>query len=173
VLDHYPLGSMGSCTPLMVGACAGARELARATGGKPRRVVMITGDGAFGYFNNELSSAKMAGFNPIVVVANDSAWGVEWAGHMEKLGRAINTELNPTRFDLIAQGHGCLGVRVDSPAQLGPALDRAFAADVPSVIDVVTDRDAAFEYRNDPMMQMLGRFKGLNESRKFTYGQET
>ncbi|MDX2145107.1 MAG: thiamine pyrophosphate-binding protein [Rhodospirillaceae bacterium] len=173
VLDHYPLGSMGSCTPLMVGACAGLKERAKETGGKSRRVVMITGDGAFGYFCNEIGSAKMAGFNPIVVVANDSAWGVEWAGHMEKLGRAINTELNPTRFDLIARAHGCLGIRVERPDQLGPALDAAFAADVPCVIDVITDREAAFEYRKDPMMQMLGRFKGLSESRKFTYGQES
>lgn len=172
VLDHYALGSMGSCTPLMVGACAGLKELAKENATQPRRVVMITGDGAFGYFSNEIGSAKMAGFNPIVIVANDSAWGVEWAGHMEKLGRAINTEINPTRYDLIAQAHGCLGIRVESPDQLGPALDKAFAADVPSVIDVVTDRNAAFEYRNDPMMQMLGRFKGLNESRKVTYGAE-
>jgi acetolactate synthase-1/2/3 large subunit len=172
VLDHYALGSMGSCTPLMVGACAGLAEIAKDHGGRARRVVMITGDGAFGYFCNELSSAKIAGFNPIVVVANDSAWGVEWAGHIEKLGRAINTELNPTRFDLIAEAHGCLGIRVEAPQHLGPALDRAFAADRPSVIDVVTDRAAALEYRKDPMMQMLGRFKGLNESRALTYGHE-
>jgi acetolactate synthase I/II/III large subunit len=170
VLDHYALGSMGSCTPLMVGAAAGLREMAAQAKTKPRRVVMITGDGAFGYFTNEIGSAKAMGLNPIVIVANDSAWGVEWAGHVEKFGRAINTELNPTRFDLIAQGHGCLGLRVETPAQLGPALDQAFAADVPCVIDVITDRNAALEYRKDPMMQMLGRFKGLTESRKVTYG---
>jgi len=172
VLDHYALGSMGSCTPLMVGAGAGLAEIARRTNGKPRRVVMITGDGAFGYFTNEIGSAKAMGLSPIVIVANDSAWGVEWAGHMEKLGRAINTELNPTRFDLIAEAHGCLGIRVETPAQLGPALETAFAADVPTVIDVITDRAAAFEYRKDPMMQMLGRFKGLNESRTITYGAD-
>jgi acetolactate synthase-1/2/3 large subunit len=172
VLDHYALGSMGSCTPLMVGAAAGARETAKEKNAKPRRVVMITGDGAFGYFTNEIGSAKAMGLNPIVVVANDSAWGVEWAGHMEKLGRAINTELNPTHFDLIAQAHGCLGIRVESPQQLGPALDKAFASDVPTVIDVITDREAAFEYRKDAQMQMLGRFKGLTESRKITYGQD-
>lgn len=169
VLDHYALGSMGSCTPLMVGACAGAREMARKSGRSPRRVVMITGDGAFGYFSNEIGSAKAAGFNPIIIVANDSAWGVEWAGHLEKFGRAINTELNHTRFDMIGAAHGCLGIRVESTSELGPALDRAFAADVPAVIDVVVDRNATLEYRKDPGLQMLGRFKGLTESRTFTY----
>jgi acetolactate synthase-1/2/3 large subunit len=168
VIDHYALGSMGSCTPLMVGACAGAREIAK--GGTQRRVVMITGDGAFGYFCNEIGSAKAAGFNPVVVVANDAAWGVEWAGHMEKLGRAINTELNPTRFDLIAEAHGCLGIRAERAEDVGPALDRAFAADVPAVVDVQIDRAFAFTYRNDPQLQMLGRFKPLSESRRVTYG---
>jgi len=173
VLDHYALGSMGSCTPLMVGAAAAARELARTHGGKPRRVVMITGDGAFGYFSNEIGSAKAAGLNPIVIVANDAAWGVEWAGHLEKFGKAINTELNPTRFDMIAAAHGCLGFRVESPTDLGPALDRAFTADLPAVIDVMIDRNATLEYRKDPKMQMLGRFRGLTESRTIMYGGET
>ncbi len=172
VLDHYALGSMGSCTPLMVGACAAAHARAKTQNVKPRRVVMITGDGAFGYFSNEIGSAKAAGFNPIVVVANDSAWGVEWAGHIEKFGRAINTELNSTRFDMIAAAHGCLGFRAESPADLGPALDQAFAANVPTVIDVVIDRAATLEYRKDAGMQMLGRFKGLTESRDLTYRTE-
>jgi acetolactate synthase-1/2/3 large subunit len=173
VIDHYSLGSMGSCTPLMVGAAAAARALAKESGRPPRRVVMITGDGAFGYFSNEIGSAKAAGLNPIVVVANDSAWGVEWAGHLEKFGRAINTELNPTRFDLIAAAHGCLGVRVERPDQLGPALDAAFKSELPAVIDVTIDRTATLEYRKDAKMQMLGRFKGLTESRKISYTAES
>ena len=169
VLDHYALGSMGIGTPLMVGGAAGARELAQATNTDPRRVVMVTGDGAFGYFSNEIGSAKAMGLNPIAIVANDSAWGVEWAGHLDKIGRPVNTELNPTRFDLIAQAHGCLGLRVETAADLGPALDRAFAADVPSVVDVVIDREATLALRADPKLRLHVSMP-LAEGLKATYG---
>lgn len=171
VLDHYALGSMGIGTPLMVGGAAGVKELADETGTHPRRVVMITGDGAFGYFSNEIGSAKAMGLNPIVIVANDSAWGVEWAGHLDKLGRAVNTELNPTRFDLIAEAHGCLGLRVETATDLGPALDRAFAADVPSLVDVVIDREATLALRADPNLRFHVGMP-LAHGLKSTYGQE-
>ncbi len=154
VLDHYSLGSMGIGTPLMVGGAAGARELARLSGDSERRVVMVTGDGAFGYFSNEIGSARAMGLNPVIIVGNDSAWGVEWAGHLDKLGRAVNTELNPTRFDLIAEAHGCLGRRVERGADLGPALDEAFAADVPAVIDVILDREATLAIRADESLRL-------------------
>jgi acetolactate synthase-1/2/3 large subunit len=174
VLDHYSLGSMGIGTPLMVGACAGAREIAKLTGAPERRVVMITGDGAFGYFSNEIGSARAMGLNPVIIVANDSAWGVEWAGHLDKLGRPINTELNPTRFDLIAEAHGCLGIRVEKGADLGPAIDKALAADVPAVIDVIIDRDATLAIRADaklrhivgqPLRTMLAATYGANAAK--------
>lgn len=103
---------------------------------------MVTGDGAFGYFSNEIGSAKAMGLNPVVIVANDSAWGVEWAGHLEKIGRPVNTELNPTRFDLIVKAHECLGLRVETAQDLGPALDQAFSSEIQAVVDVVTNRDA-------------------------------
>ena len=171
VLDHYALGSMGIGTPLMVGGAAGARELAEEANAKPRRVVMVTGDGAFGYFSNEIGSAKAMGLNPVIIVANDSAWGVEWAGHLDKIGRPVNTELNPTRFDLIAEAHGCLGLRVETAADLGPALDQAFVSDVPSVVDVIIDRNATLALRADPKLKLhIGM--PLAQGLKATYGQD-
>lgn len=172
VLDHYSLGSMGIGTPLMVGAAAGAREIATSSGEKERRVVMVTGDGAFGYFTNEIGSARAMGLNPVIIVANDSAWGVEWAGHLDKLGRAINTELNDTRFDLIAEAHGCLGIRVENGADLGVALDRAFASDIPAIIDVIIDRNATLALRADPKLRLhvgMPLRTGLNA----TYGADS
>ncbi len=171
VLDHYALGSMGIGTPLMVGGAAGARDIARETKTNPRRVVMVTGDGAFGYFSNEIGSAKAMGLNPIAIVANDSAWGTEWAGHLDKIGRPLNTELNPTRFDLIAEAHGCLGLRVETAAELGPALDQAFASDVPVVVDIVVDRDANLALRANPKLKF---FIGMSigEGLKATYGPD-
>jgi acetolactate synthase I/II/III large subunit len=58
-LDHYPLGGMGIGTPLAVGAAAAARELAGSN--MPRRVVLVTGDGSFGFYPAELHAAARAG----------------------------------------------------------------------------------------------------------------
>ena len=37
---------------------------------------------------------------------------------------------------------GAVGIRVEKPAELGPAIERALKADRPVIIDVVTDIDA-------------------------------
>ncbi|MCB2107924.1 MAG: thiamine pyrophosphate-binding protein, partial [Rhodobacteraceae bacterium] len=49
-IDTMPLGSMGMGMGLALGAVRGAQDLAAQHGGTPRRVVMITGDGAFGFY---------------------------------------------------------------------------------------------------------------------------
>ena len=66
-LDHYPLGGMGIGTPLAVGAAAAARELAGS--GKPRRVVLVTGDGSFGFYPAEIHAAARAGLPLMVIVS--------------------------------------------------------------------------------------------------------
>jgi thiamine pyrophosphate-dependent acetolactate synthase large subunit-like protein len=65
----------------------------------------------------------------------------------------VNTELNPTRFDLIAEAHGCLGIRMKTAADLGPALDKAFATEVPVVVDAIIDRDATLALRAGPKLR--------------------
>ena len=44
-----------------------------------------------------------------------------------------------TDFAAIAESMGCLGITVSKPSEIGAALDRAFSADRPVVIDVKTD----------------------------------
>ena len=48
----------------------------------------------------------------------------------------------PVNFAKIAEDMGALGIRVEKPADLPVALERALAANRPAVIDVVTDIDA-------------------------------
>jgi hypothetical protein len=45
-------------------------------------------------------------------------------------------------FAKIAEDIGALGIRVEKPAEIGPALQQALKADRPVVIDVVSDIDA-------------------------------
>lgn len=44
-----------------------------------------------------------------------------------------------TNFAKVAEAMGCLGIRVEKASDLGAALEQAFAADRPAVIDVVSD----------------------------------
>ena len=154
-LDHYPMGAMGVGTPLAVGAAAAARELAVTTGAALRPVLLTTGDGSFGFYPAELHAAAQAGLKLVCVIGNDGAWGTELHGQLHAIKRSVNTELGFLRYDLVGQGFGCHGEFVEKPAQLDAALNRAFAANGPSVVNVVIDRQAGIQLKTDPLAQMI------------------
>ncbi|MEZ5458630.1 MAG: thiamine pyrophosphate-dependent enzyme [Steroidobacteraceae bacterium] len=154
-LDHYPMGAMGIGTPLAVGAAAAARELARLDGSEPRRVLLTTGDGSFGFHPAELHAAAQAGLPLVCVIGNDGAWGTELHGQLGAIGRGINTELGMLRYELVGIGFGCHGEFVEQPSQLDAALDRAFAYRGPSVVNVVIDRAAGAALKSEPLARMI------------------
>jgi acetolactate synthase-1/2/3 large subunit len=45
-------------------------------------------------------------------------------------------------FAALAEQIGAIGIRVEKPADLAPAFDRALSADRPVILDVITDIDA-------------------------------
>ena len=137
--DHFPLGSMGMGAPMALGIAAGAREIAEETGEEPRPVVLVTGDGSFGFYPSEYNGAVLAGLNTFVtVIANNGVWGNEHHAQPRQIGRTINAGFGDVRYDVIARGYGCHGERIEQATDLGPALQRAFARrDKPTVLDVV------------------------------------
>lgn len=153
-LDHYPLGGMGMGTPLAVGAAAAAREL-EAAGGPRRRVVLVTGDGSIGFHPAELHSAAMAGLSLVTVVCNDGAWGTELHGQRKAIGRTVNTELGVLPYEHLGPAFGGVGFRVEQASELGPALDAAFAATVPAIVNVVVDREAGAAIKSDPRAALI------------------
>jgi acetolactate synthase-1/2/3 large subunit len=63
-------------------------------------------------------------------------------------GYSVAAELRPeTRYDQVAQALGCHGELVREPAELRPALERAFAASGPAVVNVLTDPSIAYPRR--------------------------
>lgn len=153
-LDHYPLGGMGIGTPLAVGAAAAAREL--ATGGeRPRRVVLVTGDGSIGFYPAELHAATMAGLPLVTIVCNDGAWGTEMHGQRRAIGRAVNTELGALPYEHLGAAFGGRGLRVERLAELGPALDEAFAGEAPCLVNVLVDREAGAAIKTDPRAALI------------------
>jgi acetolactate synthase-1/2/3 large subunit len=154
-LDHYPLGAMGVGTPLAVGAAAAAREMARASGGSERRVVLVTGDGSLGFHPAEIHAAALAGFPLVTVVGNDGAWGTELHGQRQAIGRDLNTALGVQRWNRLADVFGVHGEHVGDLSSLGPALDRALAAGTPAIVDVEIDPQSGAALKTEPLARMI------------------
>ncbi|MGY8963348.1 MAG: thiamine pyrophosphate-binding protein [Rhodospirillales bacterium] len=170
-LDHYPLGSMGIGTALSIGAAAAERELSRQENRDAREVVLVTGDGSFGFYASEWNAATLAGLKVVCVIANDGAWGTEKNGQLASTGRNVNCELGQANYELIGQAFGCFGECVENPKDIKPALQRAFAASRTTIINILTDPDAGLERKKDPRLQMI-TFEDLPSSHRAHYSPE-
>ncbi len=110
-----------------------------------RPVVCFTGDGGFYYHIAELETARRHNINAVIVVNNNSALNQEIrlndiAYDGKQRGRAGEMWRFPDiNFAKIAEGFGCVGIRVEDPADLNDALKRAISMNKPVVVDVVTD----------------------------------
>jgi acetolactate synthase I/II/III large subunit len=107
-----------------------------------RRVICITGDGAFGYILNELETAARYHVPLVVVVFNNATLAFQKHYELKLFGSHRECDLLDIDFAAVARGLRCEGERVTEPAEIGPALDRAFASGRPYVVDVVIDPEA-------------------------------
>ncbi len=127
-LDPGPFGALG------VGCgYALAAGLERPEG----RSVVLCGDGAFGLSALEFEALGRHRLNPVFIIGNDAAWGqVRRLQRQQGVEQPLGTELSYARYDHVVQALGGRGYWVDRYEDLGPALDGAFAADVPSCVNV-------------------------------------
>ena len=133
-------GSLGWALPGAIGAKAAAPE---------RPVLCFTGDGGFWYHIAELETALRHGFSPVIVVndnhsLNQERGPIERAYGGEPYGRAYQDLMMFEDVDLarVAQAIGCYAERIERPADIGGAMERAFAAGKIAVLDMVSDIDA-------------------------------
>lgn len=110
-----------------------------------KKVVLQTGDGAIGLNLPEWDTMVRHNLPVVTVVANNAGWGMSFQSQdltwPKGVGHVI-TDLNPTRYDQVAEGFGCHGEYVTHPSELRPALERAIASGKPAVVNVIIDRDA-------------------------------
>lgn len=133
-LDPGPYGTLGVGLPFGMAA-----KLARPA----KKVLVLSGDGAFGLNGFEVESCARQGIPVVTVVANDGAWNQIRDPQLTFYGeeRAVATALNPNaRYDLFAQAMGAHGEHVADAKELGPALERAFASGKAAVLNVPIDR---------------------------------
>ncbi len=121
------LGMLGSAVPVAMAA-----KLARPGS----RVFCITGDGSFGFNGMELDTAVRHGLDIVVLLGNDAAWGIDKNIQLGLYGKAVVTDLAPTRYDIVAEGLGAHGELVERPVELAPALERALAAGKPALLNI-------------------------------------
>jgi acetolactate synthase-1/2/3 large subunit len=130
-LYHSSLGMLGSSLPTALAA-----KLAYPDS----RVIMLTGDGGFGFNGMEFDTAVRHKLNVVAILGNDSAWGIDRQIQLGLYGRSVATDLLQTRYERVVQGLGGYGEFVERPEDLAPALQRAFAADRPALLNVVVQR---------------------------------
>ncbi|MGB9867192.1 MAG: thiamine pyrophosphate-binding protein [Bacillota bacterium] len=105
------------------------------------RVVCLAGDGGFSMTVQELETALRENIPVVCVVLNNMCLGnIKVRQKLKFNSRFIGCDFTPPQnFALIAQGFGAYGERVTKPADIKPALDRAFSSGRVAVIDVVID----------------------------------
>jgi thiamine pyrophosphate-dependent acetolactate synthase large subunit-like protein len=135
-LDPGPFGCLGTGLGYAIGARV-ARPGAQVT--------LLLGDGAAGFSLMDVDTLVRHDLPVVMVMGNNSGWGLE-RGPMQMLhGYGVATELAPaTRYDEVVRALGGAGEMVTDPEQIGPALDRAYASGVPYLVNVITDPAAVY-----------------------------
>ena len=143
-LDPGPLGCLG------VGpSFALAAKLLRPD----QRVLLISGDGAFGLNGMELETAVRFKLPFTCIIGNDGGWGQIRSPQVSFFGesRAVATSLPTTRYDRMVEALGGRGAFITDAREIGPALARALASDEVWCLNVVLDPEA---YRKSGQVSM-------------------
>jgi acetolactate synthase I/II/III large subunit len=143
-LDPGPLGCLG------VGpSFALAAKLLRPD----QRVLLVSGDGAFGLNGMELETAVRFKLPFTCIIGNDGGWGQIRSPQVSFFGesRAVATSLPTTRYDRMVEALGGRGAFITDPREIGPALARALASDEVWCLNVALDPEA---YRKSGQVSM-------------------
>jgi len=104
-----------------------------------RKVVAVTGDGGVLMNVQEIETAVRLKIAMVVLIWNDSGYGlIEWK-QMNQFGRSSNVEFGNPDFVQLAESFGARGYRIEAAKQLLPTLKQALADDAVSIIDCPVD----------------------------------
>jgi acetolactate synthase-1/2/3 large subunit len=140
-LDPGPFGCLGTGPGYALAA-----KLARPE----RQVVLLLGDGAFGFSGMEFDTLARHGVNVVAVMGNNGIWALEKHPMEFLYGYSVAAELRPgTRYDQVVEALGGHGELVERPGDVRPALDRAFAAGRPALVNVLTDPSVVYPRKSN------------------------
>jgi acetolactate synthase I/II/III large subunit len=140
-LDPGPFGCLGTGPGYALAA-----KLARPD----RQVVLMLGDGAFGFSGMEFDTLVRHGVNVVGVMGNNGIWALEKHPMEFLYGYSVAADLRPaTRYDQVVEALGGYGELVERPAELRPALERAFASGRPALVNVLTDPTVVYPRKSN------------------------
>jgi acetolactate synthase-1/2/3 large subunit len=135
-MDPGPYGCLGAGPGQAIGA---------ATAHPDRQICLLLGDGAFGFSGMEFDTMARHNLPVVGIIGNNGIWALEHHPMKFLYGYSMAAELRPaTRYDEIADALGCHSELVEKPADLKPALERAFSAGKPALVNVLTDPEVVY-----------------------------
>ncbi len=140
-LDPGPFGCLGSGVGYALAA-----KLAHPD----RQVVLLLGDGAFGFAGMDFDTLARHGVDVVGVMGNNGIWALEKHPMEFLYGYSVAADLRPeTRYDQVIEALGGHGELVRAPAELKPALARAFEAGKPALVNVLTDPTVVYPRKSN------------------------
>ncbi|MGO9246998.1 MAG: acetolactate synthase [Solirubrobacteraceae bacterium] len=140
-LDPGPFGCLGT---------GPGYALAAKLAHPDRQVVLLLGDGAFGFSGMEFDTLARHGVDVVGVMGNNGIWALEKHPMEFLYGYSVAAELRPkTRYDQVVEALGGYGELVERPQDVVPALERAFAAGKPALVNVLTDPDVVYPRKSN------------------------
>jgi acetolactate synthase-1/2/3 large subunit len=134
------LGTMGFAVPAAIGAKVGRPD---------RMVWAVDGDGCFQMTAQELATATAERIPVKIAILNNAYLGMvrQWQ-HMFYEERYSEVYLSPDLPDYVgwAESMGCIGLRVESPEEVTPAIEKA---------NEIDDRPVVIDFRTDSMEQVF------------------
>jgi acetolactate synthase-1/2/3 large subunit len=125
-------GAMGYGLPAAIAASLVHRD---------RAVVALVGDGGLGMTLAEIETAVRVGSRLVVLVFDNERYGtIRMWQERRGTGVGVGTELGPVDFASIGRAFGARGVQVTKDEEFEGALRSALAADRPTVIHLMLDR---------------------------------
>ncbi len=140
-LDPGPFGCLGTGPGYALAAKLAQPE---------RQVVLLLGDGAFGFSGMEFDTLARHGVNVVGVMGNNGIWALEKHPMEFLYGYSVAADLRPgTRYDQVVEALGGHGELVERPEDMRPALERAFASGKPALVNVLTDPTVVYPRRSN------------------------
>lgn len=133
-LSSGGLGTMG----YGLGACIGAQ-----IGNPDRTCINIAGDGCFRMNMNELATASRYDLPIIEVVINNHVLGMvrQWQTLYYEKRYSYTVLKDKVDFCKLAEGLGCMAIRVTSKEEFAPAFEKALSAKGPVLLECVIEED--------------------------------
>jgi acetolactate synthase-1/2/3 large subunit len=140
-MDPGPFGCLGAGPGYALAA-----KLARPE----RQVCLLLGDGAFGFSGMEFDTLVRHGVPVVAVMGNNGIWALEKHPMEFLYGYSVAAELQPEcRYDRVVEALGGHGELVRTPAELKPALERAFSSGKPALVNVLTDPEVVYPRKSN------------------------